>query len=421
MNEGRSTMRIRTSDKGGQIGNQAGEGKELQEWQVAGRISSNKGYKDKIENKVIPNKSTKSYFRFHSGGRRFGGLAALAAVGALAVLLPALLVQHGARQAQDAAGVAAAVHSPAGGQIAGSGREAADPDQTSVRVYLTHTGQVETLPLEEYVTGVLAAEMPTNFELAALKAQAIAARTFIVRRLAAGDTSGVPGGNADVKDTVEHQAYVSSESLQAWKREGRGKDLQKLQQAVELTRGIIMTHQGRPITASFFSSSGGYTENSEDYWSEPVPYLRSVSSPWEVQLNPQNEVTVEQSVDEVFTKLGQQAPAISALGRSGSKGVSNLFKVLSVTAGGRVKNIQIGDQTYSGREVREKLELRSSQFTMELDGSQVKITTYGSGHGVGMSQWGANGMAKQGYTTTQILKHYYTGVSFNQVSDVLDS
>lgn len=464
MNEGRSTLRIRTSDRGEQSINRESEGSGQQGWPVTKvsdrRINGAKAYSKAVsvqtnrtcrdrepeiqtpandieEGAVIdrpvhrglaaqkPPSAGRTFFRFGSGGRRFGGLAALAAVGALAVLLPALLVQRGAPQAQDAADVAAAVHSPAegqaGGKIAGSGREAADPDQTPVRVYLTRTGQVETLPLEEYVTGVLAAEMPTNFELAALKAQAIAARTFIVRRLAAGDTSGVPGGNADVNDTVQHQAYVSSDSLHAWKREGRGKDLQKLQQAVELTRGIIMTYQGRPITASFFSSSGGHTENSEDYWSELVPYLRSVSSPWELQLNPQNEVTVEQSVDEVFAKLGQQAPAISTLGSSGSKGISNLFKVLSVTAGGRVKNIQIGDKTYSGREVREKLELRSSQFTMELDGSQVKITTYGSGHGVGMSQWGANGMAKQGYTTTQILKHYYTGVSFNQVSDVLDS
>lgn len=419
-------MKIRTSDKGGTIEKRAGEDKGLQEWHAADRLSSDLGYMNIKENKAISNKSPKSSFRYHSGGRRFGGLAALAAVSALAVLLPALLVQRGEQQAQDAAGIAAAVHSPAegqaGGKIAGSGRKAADPDQTPVRVYLTRTGQVETLPLEEYVTGVLAAEMPTDFELAALKAQAIAARTFIVRRLAAGDTSGVPGGSADVKDTVEHQVYVSSEALRAWKEEGRAKDLQKLQQAVELTRGIIMTYQGRPITASFFSSSGGYTENSEDYWSEPVPYLRSVSSPWELRLNPQNQVTVEQDVDEVFAKLGQRAPAISALGSSGSKkGISNLFKVLSVTAGGRVKKIQIGDKTYSGREVREKLELRSSQFSMELDGSEVKITTYGSGHGVGMSQWGANGMAKQGYTTTQILKHYYTGISFNQVSDVLGS
>jgi len=353
---------------------------------------------------------------------RFGGLAALAAVSALAVLLPALLVQRGATQSQDAAGITAALHSPAagqaGGKAVGSGSEAADPDQRPVRVYLTHTGQVETLPLEEYVTGVLAAEMPADFELAALKAQAIAARTFIVRRLAAGDTSGVPGGSADVKDTVEHQAYVSSDSLKAWKNDGRGKDLQKLQQAVELTRGIIMTYQGNPITAAFFSSSGGYTENSEDYWSDQVPYLRSVSSPWDIRLDPHNKETAQISVNELFAKLGQSVPALPAAGRSGVD-TSKLFQVLSVTTGGKVKDIRIGDKTYSGREIREKLELRSSQFSMELDGTEVKITTYGSGHGVGMSQWGANGMAKQGYTTTQILKHYYTGISFNQVSDVL--
>ncbi|MNJ53569.1 hypothetical protein D3C77_489630 [compost metagenome] len=98
---------------------------------------------------------------------------------------------------------------------------------------------------------------------------------------------------------------------------------------------------------------------------------------------------------------------------------ATLFQVKSYTTGHKVKTMIIGDRTFTGREVREKLELRSAQFAMSLDGENVRITTYGNGHGVGMSQWGANGMAKQGYTTTQILKHYYTGVSFAQASNLL--
>ncbi|MGZ7446169.1 stage II sporulation protein D, partial [Paenibacillus sp. TH7-28] len=300
-------------------------------------------------------------------------------------------------------------------------------DDTPVRVYLSRTGAVETVPLEQYVTGVIAAEMPADFELAALKAQAIAARTFIVRRLAAGDTSGVPAGDADVTDTVGHQVYLSRSALNGWKTNGKAEQLAKLQEAVRQTQGIVMTYRGEPITASFFSSSGGYTENSEEYWSLKIPYLRSVPSPWDASINPKNRETVSMSVTELFSKLGQEMPedVKAVFGSSGkSRQVSASrksvpFKVLSWTSGRRVKEVRIGGKEYTGRELREKLNLRSSQFTMTLDADKVKITTYGYGHGVGMSQWGANGMAKQGFTATQILKHYYTGIAFQQTSHFL--
>ncbi|MGG6312849.1 stage II sporulation protein D [Paenibacillus macerans] len=303
-------------------------------------------------------------------------------------------------------------------------------DETPVRVYLTRTGAVETVPLEQYVTGVLAAEMPADFELAALKAQAIAARTFIVRRLAAGDTSGIAGNKADVNDTVEHQAYLSRAVLADWPKQGKSEQLAKLRQAVRQTEGLVMTFRGQPITASFFSSSGGYTENSEEYWSLKIPYLRSVPSPWDAAINPKNRETLEMPLTQLYGKLGQAVPesvqaAMAAIGRGDAKASAKLspaklFKTLSWTSGRRVKEIRIGDRVYTGREVREKLDLRSSQFTLAVDGDTVKITTYGYGHGVGMSQWGANGMAKQGFTATQILKHYYTGIAFQQASHFLE-
>ncbi|MCK8489085.1 stage II sporulation protein D [Paenibacillus sp. MBLB2552] len=302
---------------------------------------------------------------------------------------------------------------------------------TPVRVYLTRTGAVETVPLEQYVTGVLAAEMPADFELAALKAQAIAARTYIVRRLAAGDTGGTAGGKADVNDTVEHQVYLSRADLEEWPSRGKSAQLEKLRQAVRQTEGIVMIFRGQPITASFFSSSGGYTENSEEYWSLKIPYLRSVPSPWDATINPKNRETVEMPLAQLYSKLGQKVPepvqtALAALNQGDNHAkaatklsAGKLFKTLSWTSGRRVKEVRIGDQVYTGREVREKLNLRSSQFTLAVTGDTVKITTYGYGHGVGMSQWGANGMAKEGYTATQILKHYYTGISFQQASHFL--
>ncbi|WP_232436782.1 stage II sporulation protein D [Paenibacillus senegalimassiliensis] len=309
---------------------------------------------------------------------------------------------------------------PAGAELA---------EGVPVRVHLTRTGKIETVPLEQYVTGVLAAEMPADFELAALKAQAIAARTYIVRRLARDETGDMAGRAADVNDTTAHQAYLSRAVLLAWPEQGKAAQLAKLQEAVRQTEGIVMTFRGQPITAVFFSSSGGYTENSEEYWSLKVPYLRSVASPWDAQIHPESKETIELPLTQLYRKLGQPVPktvqsAIAVFAQEEGKKemklkVDKLFQILSWTTGRRVKEIRIGEKTYSGRELREKLELRSSQFTLALSGDKVKITTYGYGHGVGMSQWGANGMAKQGFTTTQILKHYYTGIDFEQASSFL--
>ncbi|WP_230873917.1 stage II sporulation protein D, partial [Paenibacillus woosongensis] len=298
---------------------------------------------------------------------------------------------------------------------------AAASELPSVSVYLTKTGDIETLPFEQYVTGVLAAEMPADFELEALKAQAIAARTFIVRRLAEGDRSGVPVPGADVVDSVDHQAYLSSKELDKWIELGKSDQLAKLRRAVEQTKGIIMTYQGKPITATFFSASGGYTENSEEYWSLKLPYLRSVPSPWDKSVNPSFKETVTIPLSELFNKLGLKESGLPAAASLADQAAAPaLFQIKSYTAGHNVKTIHISGQSFTGRELRERLGLRSAQFAMTLDGDDVKITTYGNGHGVGMSQWGAQGMAKQGYTTTQILKHYYTGISFAQASDWLE-
>lgn len=384
--------------------------------------------------------------RGRRGPRAAPWLAALAVL-ALALLLPALLTWRAAAPAtpphlpawQAAEPPASAAVPPAaksGPPDAGAARSPAPPadgalaDGVPVRVQLTRTGKIETVPLEQYVTGVLAAEMPADFELAALKAQAIAARTYIVRRLALDETGDMAGRAADVNDTTAHQAYLSRAVLMAWPEQGKAAQLAKLQEAVRQTEGIVMTFRGQPITAAFFSSTGGYTENSEEYWSLKVPYLRSVASPWDAQVHPESKETVEMPLGQLYRKLGQPVPkpvqsAIAAFaGGEGKKELGlkadKLFQTLSWTTGRRVKEIRIGEKTYSGRELREKLELRSSQFTLALNGDRVKITTYGYGHGVGMSQWGANGMARQGFTTTQILKHYYTGIAFGQASSFLE-
>ncbi|PPQ46599.1 stage II sporulation protein D [Paenibacillus peoriae] len=290
---------------------------------------------------------------------------------------------------------------------------AAEPD---VRVYVTSTGRTETLPLEQYIVGVVAAEMPPSFEGEALKAQAIAARTFIARRLLADDTSGAPAG-ADVTDTVKHQAYISKAKLtREWGHSGKSAELAKIQQAVRDTKDTIMVYEGKPITASFFSTSNGYTENSEDVWAKAVPYLRSVSSPWDKQLAPRYTETVTLSRQSVFDRLGLSRTAIAA---STGGGRMPEIRILSKTEGHRIKKIEVGGSIFTGPEIRNKLGLRSAEFTWKAEGDRIAITTYGYGHGVGMSQWGANGMAKEGHTATQILLHYYTGISFAQASRIL--
>ncbi|XOI99531.1 stage II sporulation protein D [Paenibacillus polymyxa] len=286
--------------------------------------------------------------------------------------------------------------------------------EPQVRVYLSATGTTMNLPLEDYVTGVVAAEMPAEFRLEALKAQAIAARTFIVRRLAASDTSGVPSGAADVTDTVSHQVFIPPDQVKAdWTRLGKAKEWEKLQQAVRESRDTVMTYQGKAITASFFSTSNGYTENAEDVWGNAVPYLQSVDSPWDKNLAPGYKQTVTMKRNEILQKLNLDAIPVTT-----QKGGS-WMEVLSTTKGHRIKEMQIAGETFSGPEVRKLLGLRSSQFSWKTTGDEVQITTFGYGHGVGMSQWGANGMAQEGHTATQILKHYYTGISFGQASKML--
>ncbi|MEC0129255.1 stage II sporulation protein D [Paenibacillus pabuli] len=358
-------------------------------------------------------------------GRRWGKntarwqpAAAVSTLLALALLIPAILVWPRANDPDPVKPIPV----PSGvGSITTPAPAPAVPvtyPEPQVRVYLSATGTTMNLPLEEYVTGVVAAEMPAEFRLEALKAQAIAARTFIVRRLAANDTSGVPSGEADVTDTVSHQVFIPPDRVKAdWTRLGKAEEWKKLQQAVRESRDAVMTYQGKAITASFFSTSNGYTENAEDVWGNPVPYLQSVDSPWDKKLAPGFEETITLKRSEILRKLNLSAGSIPATAQQNG----GWMEVMSTTQGHRIKEMRIAGTTFSGPEVRKLLGLRSSQFSWKTDGDEVEITTYGYGHGVGMSQWGANGMAQEGHTATQILKHYYTGISFGQASKMLAS
>lgn len=348
-------------------------------------------------------------------GRPWLPLTGAAVFFALVLVIPTVLVGPGHEWPHTQATNQPSASSGAGRHPVGT--QGTESQEIQVTVLLSASGTTETVQLEDYVAGVVAAEMPASFESEALKAQAIAARTFIVRRLSAQDRSGSPG--ADVTDTIQHQVYLSEEVLKKeWENAGKAESLAKIRKAVQDTRDIIMVYGGRPITASFFSTSNGYTENSEDVWQARVPYLRSVPSPWDQKIAPGYRKTVRFTRDELIQKLNLPRKAIATT--SSNQSLPEM-RTLSKTTGHRIEKIRIGDEVYSGVEVRSRLGLRSSEFTWKEDSQGVTITTFGNGHGVGMSQWGANGMAQEGYTTTKILQHYYTGISFAKASKLLTS
>ncbi|MEH6938262.1 stage II sporulation protein D [Bacillus sp. JJ664] len=270
-----------------------------------------------------------------------------------------------------------------------------------ISVYRTKTKKVEKLPIEEYVLGVVASEMPAIFEPEALKAQSLSARTFIVKRLEEGtelDEGGI------VNDTVQFQVFQDRDDLK--KKYGADYDskIKKLEDAVKATEGQILTYDGQPITASFFSSSNGYTENSEEYWKNSLPYLKSVASPWD-SVAPNYIAKKAFSVKEFETKLGISLTSKSSVG-----------KVISRTKSNRVEQVAFGKTILTGKEIREKLELRSTDFSWERKDDQIIITTKGYGHGVGMSQYGANEMAKQGKLYDEIVKYYYKDISITSLN-----
>ncbi len=278
-------------------------------------------------------------------------------------------------------------------------------DSVEVAVYRTKEEMIEKLPMEKYIVGVVSAEMPANFELEALKAQALAARTYLVNQMMNPDAE-VPEG-AHVTDTINHQVYKNETEL----REQWGPDFQenysKIVKAVLETKGQVLTYKNQPITAAFFSTGNGFTENSGAYWENDFPYLKSVESPWDTESPKFNDQKIV-SVSEFEQKLGVSLTNDDSVGT-----------IIEKTPGKRVASVSIGGKTFTGRQIREKLELRSTDFTWYRKNDQIVINTKGYGHGVGMSQYGANGMAEDGSTYQDIVKHYYQGIAIAKSETLL--
>ncbi|AOH56558.1 stage II sporulation protein D [Peribacillus muralis] len=277
-----------------------------------------------------------------------------------------------------------------------------------VSVYRTMTKEIENIPLEEYVAGVVASEMPVSFEPEALKAQSLAARTFLVKQMLSPSKINLPEGT-DITDSIQyHQIFKNKEELASeWGKDYQA-NLSKVQKAVDATKGQIITYDEKPIDASFFSTSNGYTENSEDYWGNETPYLKSVDSPWDLQspkFQNQTSIPVPEFEELLGTKLNNDV---------------NIGTILSKSEGNRIKFIEISDKKYSGKAIRNKLKLNSSDFTFKREGNKVIINTRGNGHGVGMSQYGANGLAMEGKNYKDIVHYYYQDVTISSVEPFIN-
>ncbi len=257
-------------------------------------------------------------------------------------------------------------------------------------------GNITEIPFEEYIKGVVAGEMPATFEEEALKAQAVASRSYAMYQM-----EGSKDKDYDVLDTTTNQVYLTDEELKNnWKEEYPEK-INKIKKAVAETKGEYLTYDGKVINAMFFSTSNGQTENSEDVFVSALPYLRSVASSWDEE-SPVYTDTATFSLQDFYNKLS--LPYSETL----------TVEITSQTNTGRIKTLKINGTEFNGRDFASKLSLRSNCFTISQNEQNITITTKGFGHGVGMSQYGANGMAKEGYDYKKILEHYYSNTKIEK-------
>lgn len=272
-----------------------------------------------------------------------------------------------------------------------------------VRLKLT-SGGVVRLPLETYLIGVVAAEMPAEFDIEALKAQAVAARTYALLRLRSRASDG-KHPDADLCADPEHcQAWLSPEELRRrWGFFEFSRNYNKVVAAVRATSGEVLVYNGELIDPVYHSSCGGKgTEDAKDVWGKDIPYLKGVPCKWDPP-EKQKRLVASFKIEDVFQRLGIKDAAVPA-----SKG-EGLVRVLERTATGRVSRIEIASQVFRGVDLRKALGLRSTDFTVSVTGDRVTFYTRGYGHAVGMCQYGAQGLAMRGWSYREILKYYYQG------------
>lgn len=280
----------------------------------------------------------------------------------------------------------------------------------TIKLLHSKTGEVEEIPIDEYLYGVVSAEMPADFEKEALKAQAIVARTYTIYKI-----QNKKHEDADICDNSTCcQAWISKEDrLNKWDEEVRESNWEKIKDCVEETKGKIITYENEPINAFFHSNSGGKTEIPINVWGgSGLPYLQVVETAGEDNYKQySSEVILTNS--ELLNKLKDKYKDIGI-----NFSDSDDIKILEYTESGRVKTIKFGNYNLSGVETRTIFGLKSTNFEITKENDNIKFSVKGYGHGVGMSQTGADIMAKQGSTAEDIITHFYTGVEIKSVNDI---
>ena len=262
---------------------------------------------------------------------------------------------------------------------------------SEITVYRSN-GSVINLNMTDYLIGVVSSEMPASFNLEALKAQSVLARTYALKAKQTGKK---------LTDTVSTQSYIDIDQMKNKWGNSFNTYYNKIKNAVENTNGEYLSYNGNYIEALYHSTNNGKTESSLDVFGNYYPYLISVSSEYDKNASSYLR-TISMPLDTISNKLGL------------SLNNDSVISILSYTDGGNIKEININGNNFSGKKVRELLGLRSADFDISISDNNANITTRGYGHGVGMSQYGANGMANAGYSYKDILSHYYPGTTLTK-------
>lgn len=280
----------------------------------------------------------------------------------------------------------------------------------TIRLLHVESSNVEEVNIDDYLCLVVSAEMPASYNIEALKAQAIVARTYTIYKIL-----NKKHNNADMcDDSTCCQAWISKEDrLAKWEESQREANWKKIEDAVYSTRGMIVTYNNQVINAFFHSNSGGVTEIPINVWGgDGYPYLQSVTTSGEdnyTQFSSEIVLTNEQLIEKLKSKYDDISIDFSN---------QEDINILEHTESGRVKTIKFGNHNLSGVEARTLLGLKSTNFQIEYQDGKIKFVVTGYGHGVGMSQTGADSMAKQGNNYEEIIKHFYTGVEIKDVNSL---
>lgn len=283
----------------------------------------------------------------------------------------------------------------------------------NINVYLTKEKKIITLSLEEYVRGVVCGEMPAEYNVEALKAQAVAARTFAMAHMEVyGGKKYSKAHSADVTDDVSCQVYIDKNKiLKSWDKKYSGQYWNKITEVVQTTEGQVLKYNGKLVMEPYyFAVSSGKTEDAAQVFGNSEPYLRSVISAGEENA-PKYKTNVKLSYSKFISEIKNSYKSVDL----NIFNVSDKVKIINRTNSGTVKEIKLGSETVSGNKFRNMLQLNSANFNIYFHLTNVEIDCIGYGHNVGMSQYGANLMAKNGKRYKDILTYYYSGVSVGKI------